>query len=77
MRLTTRCQGSLSAVALVCRIHATWRAARGLPARAAIRPYDATLPAGINRMSFFTFRVNGLGMRSYLEGALQAISPVG
>jgi len=32
------------------RIQATWRAARALPASAAIRPKEATLPRGIDLM---------------------------
>ncbi len=48
--LMTLCQGSFSFRERLCRIRATCRAARGLPARAATWPYDATAPRGIERM---------------------------
>ena len=47
--LTTRCQGSPLFSESACSTRTTCRAARGLPASAAIWPYEATFPLGTRR----------------------------
>jgi hypothetical protein len=57
-------QGSSKASEDECSIHATCRAARMLPASAAICPYEATRPSGMTDMMFRTLMVKAVATRN-------------